>query len=133
MQLDQKNVVASLLEKANKYRELARWVTDSETVQRILSLAEELKQRARAMAKPSEDQIRKRAQERWERAGKPDGRDEEFGIRPKKNFRERMKNRRLSARPTTCSLRHAKRTLTTSSQKPRPFWQASQGGGVLQH
>jgi cell fate (sporulation/competence/biofilm development) regulator YlbF (YheA/YmcA/DUF963 family) len=78
VQLDQKNVVASLLEKANKYRELARWVTDSETVQRILSLAEELKQRARAMAKPSEDQIRKRAQELWERAGKPDGRDEEF-------------------------------------------------------
>jgi cell fate (sporulation/competence/biofilm development) regulator YlbF (YheA/YmcA/DUF963 family) len=78
VQLDQKNVVASLLEKANKYRELARWVTDSETVQRILSLTEELKQRARAMAKPSEDQIRKRAQELWERAGKPDGRDEEF-------------------------------------------------------
>jgi hypothetical protein len=76
--LDQKNVVVSLLEKADKYREFARWVTDSETVQRILSLTEELKQRARAMAKPSEDQIRKRAHELWERAGKPDGRDEEF-------------------------------------------------------
>jgi hypothetical protein len=78
VQLDQKNVVVSLLEKADKYREFARWVTDSETVQRILSLTEELKQRARAMAKPSEDQIRKRAQELWERAGKPDGRDKEF-------------------------------------------------------
>jgi len=78
VQLDQKNVVVSLLEKADKYREFARWVTDSETVQRILSLTEELKQRARAMAKPSEDQIRKRARELRERAGKPDGRDEEF-------------------------------------------------------
>jgi hypothetical protein len=88
--LDQKNVVVSLLEKADKYREFARWVTDSETVQRILSLTEELKQRARAMAKPSEDQIRKRAHELWVRAGKPMAETRSFGTRPKKNFRQRM-------------------------------------------
>jgi Protein of unknown function (DUF2934) len=77
--VDQKQTVTRLLDKANKYREFARWVGDRETVQRILALTEELKQRARAlMAKPHEDQIRKRAQELWERAGKPGGRDEEF-------------------------------------------------------
>lgn len=76
--MDRKFTVAGLLEKANRYRELARLITDSETVQQILALTEELKQRARAMAKPNEDLIRKRAEELWERAGKPEGRDEEF-------------------------------------------------------
>ena len=64
--VNQKHLVASILEKANKYRDFARWVGDSETVQRILALTEELKQRARAMAKPNEDKIRKRAREIWE-------------------------------------------------------------------
>jgi hypothetical protein len=43
---NQKQVVASLLEKANKYREFARWIGDRETVQQVLALAGELKQRA---------------------------------------------------------------------------------------
>jgi hypothetical protein len=30
------------------------------------------------MAKPSEEEIRKRAHELWEQAGKPEGREEEF-------------------------------------------------------
>ena len=64
--MDQKQTVARLLEKANKYRDFARWVGDLETVQRILALTEELKQRARAMAKPNEDKIRERAREIWE-------------------------------------------------------------------
>ena len=42
--MDQKQTVARLLEKVNKYRDFARWVGDSETVQRILALTEELKQ-----------------------------------------------------------------------------------------
>jgi hypothetical protein len=33
--VDQKRSVARLLEKANKYREFARWVGDRETVLRI--------------------------------------------------------------------------------------------------
>ena len=44
-----------LLEKAKKYRDFARWVGDRETVQRILALTAELKQRARALAKLNED------------------------------------------------------------------------------
>jgi cell fate (sporulation/competence/biofilm development) regulator YlbF (YheA/YmcA/DUF963 family) len=76
--LDQTYSAADLVEKANRYRELARWITDSETVQRILALTEELKQRARALTKPNEALIRKRAHELWERAGKPEGWDKEF-------------------------------------------------------
>lgn len=53
--MDQKRSVARLLEKANKYRDFARWVGDRETVQRILALTAELKQRARALAKLNED------------------------------------------------------------------------------
>lgn len=40
--MNQKHLVASLLEKANKYRDFARWVGDRETVQRILVLTEEI-------------------------------------------------------------------------------------------
>jgi hypothetical protein len=49
--MNQKQVVASLLEKANKYREFARWISDRETAHQILALAGELKQRALALAK----------------------------------------------------------------------------------
>jgi len=86
--VDQKQTVARLLEKANKYRDFARWVGDSETVQRILALTEELKQRARAMAKPSEDKIRNRAREIWEENNRPVGRDEEFWFQAEWEFRE---------------------------------------------
>jgi Protein of unknown function (DUF2934) len=86
--VDQKQTVARLLEKANKYRDFARWVGDSETVQRILALTEELKQRTCAMAKPNEDKIRKRAREIWEENNRPVGRDEEFWFQAEREFRE---------------------------------------------
>jgi hypothetical protein len=86
--VDQQQIVARLLEKANKYREFTRWVGDRETVQRILALAEELKQRARAMVKPNEEHIRKRAKEIWEQAGKPEGRDVEFWHQAEKELQE---------------------------------------------
>jgi hypothetical protein len=86
--VNQKHLVASLLEKANKYRDFARWVGDRETVQRILALTEELKQRARALARPNEDKIRKRAREIWEENNRPAGRDEEFSLRAEREFRE---------------------------------------------
>jgi hypothetical protein len=86
--VDQKQTVARLLEKANKYRDFARLVGDSETVQRISALTEELKQRARAMAKPNEDKIRKRAREIWEENNRPVGRDEEFWFQAEREFRE---------------------------------------------
>jgi len=86
--VDQKQTVARLLEKANKYREFARWVGDRETVQRILALTAELKQRARALAKPNEEKIRKRAREIWIENNRPVGRDEEFWFQAEREFRE---------------------------------------------
>jgi hypothetical protein len=38
--VDQKQIVARLLAKANKYRDFARWVADRETVQGILALTD---------------------------------------------------------------------------------------------
>ena len=86
--MNQKQVVASLLEKANKYREFARWIGDRETVHHILGLAGELKQRALALAKPNEDKIRKRAREIWEENSRPIGRDVEFWLQAEREFRE---------------------------------------------
>jgi hypothetical protein len=86
--VNQKRVVADLLEKANKYRNFARWVGDRETIQRILALVEELKQKARSIARPNEEKIRKRAQEIWEENNRPVGRDEEFWLQAEREFRE---------------------------------------------
>ena len=74
--------------KANKYRNFARWVSDWETAQRILALAEELKNRARALARPDERRIRKRAREIWEENSRPVGRDDEFWLKAEREFRE---------------------------------------------
>ena len=87
--MDQKQSVARLLGKANKYRDFARWVGDRETVQRILALTAELKQRARALAKPNEEKIRKRAREIWEENNRPVGRDEEFWFQAPRNSRNK--------------------------------------------
>ena len=86
--VNQKHLVASLLEKANKYRDFARWIGDGETVQRILALTEELKQRARALARPNEDGIRKRAREIWEENDRPVGKDVEFWLQAEREFCE---------------------------------------------
>lgn len=89
--MDQKQVVISLLAKAHKYRSFARWVGDRETVQHILALAEELKQRARALARPDEANIRRRAREIWIDNGRPAGRDEEFWFQAEREIREAEK------------------------------------------
>ena len=86
--MDRKQIVADLLAKADKYRNLARWVTDRLTIQRIFALSVELKQRARALAHPDENEIRKRAQEIWDENGRPAGRDLEFWLQAEREFRE---------------------------------------------
>jgi hypothetical protein len=86
--VDRKQIVSSLLAKARKYREFARWVGDWETARNISMLAEELKQRARALARPNENRIRKRAREIWEENGQPIGRDEEFWLQAEREFQE---------------------------------------------
>ena len=89
--MDQKQIVISLLAKASKYRDFARWVGDRETVQRILALADELIQRARALARPDEANIRRRAREIWKENGRPAGRDEEFWFQAEREIREAEK------------------------------------------
>jgi Protein of unknown function (DUF2934) len=89
--MNHKQVVASLLEKANKYRQFARWISDRDTVHRILALAGELNQRALAIAKPDEEKIRKRAREIWEENSRPIGRDVEFWLQAEREFREAEK------------------------------------------
>ena len=86
--VDQKQIVSHLLAKADKYRQFTRWIGDHETVRRILALTDELKQRARAMAKPEEAKIRNRAREIWEENGRPAGREQEFWFQAEREFRE---------------------------------------------
>lgn len=86
--MNRKQIVGDLLAKADKYRNLARWVTDRLTIQRIFALSVELKQRARALARPDENEIRKRAREIWEENGRPAGRDLEFWLQAEREFRE---------------------------------------------
>jgi hypothetical protein len=86
--MNRKQIVADLLAKADKYRNLARWVTDRLTIQRIFALSVELKQRARALARPDENEIRHRAREIWEENGRPAGRDLEFWLQAEREFRE---------------------------------------------
>ena len=86
--VDQKQIVRHLLTKADKYRQFAHWISDHETVRRILALTDELKQRARALAKPDEAKIRIRAREIWEENGRPAGKDEEFWFQAEREFRE---------------------------------------------
>ena len=86
--MDPKQIVRQLLTTADKYRQFAQWIGDHETVRRILALTEELKQRARALAKPEEAKIRIRAREIWEENGRPAGKDEEFWFQAEREFRE---------------------------------------------
>jgi hypothetical protein len=86
--MDRKQLVGNVLAKANKYRNFTRWISDGETVQRVLALAEKLRRRAGALAKPSKNRIRRRAREIWEENGRPSGRDEEFWFEAEREFRE---------------------------------------------
>jgi hypothetical protein len=86
--VDHRQAVANLLAKANRYRELTRWISDLETVRRILALTRELRQTARAMAKADDDHIRTRAREIWEENGRPAGRDEEFWFQAERELRD---------------------------------------------
>jgi hypothetical protein len=73
---------------AEKYRQFAQWIGDHERVRRILALTDELKQRARALAKPEEAKIRNRAREIWEENGCPPGRDQEFWFQAEREFQD---------------------------------------------
>src|SRR3954464_7705121 len=86
--MDRKQLVSRLLAKANKYRSYSRWMSDRETAESIVDLAAKLKRRASALAKPSENRVRRRAREIWEENGRPSGRDQEFWFQAEREFRE---------------------------------------------
>lgn len=86
--MDRKGLVARVLAKAEKYLGYTRWIDDQQTVQRIRELSAQLKRRARAIAKPTERRIRRRAKELWEQAERPSGRDLEFWLQAEQEFRE---------------------------------------------
>jgi hypothetical protein len=86
--MDQKQLIVHLLEKARKYRTYSRWVSDRQTVRSILALAAELRDRARALARPDEGNIRNRAREIWEENGKPAGRDLEFWLQAEREVQD---------------------------------------------
>ena|ERR1700730_14196157 len=86
--MNQKQLVAHLMEKARKYRGYARWVGDRQTVRGILALAAELRDRARALSDPDEGKIRNRAREIWEENGRPQGRDLEFWLQAEREFQD---------------------------------------------
>jgi hypothetical protein len=95
-----RNSLTDLRAKADRYRALARGVSDAETARRILELTDELEHRAGAaehsgiiernktMTKPTEDQIRQRAHELWEQNHRPDGRDDEFWHQAERELQE---------------------------------------------
>jgi hypothetical protein len=85
--MDRKGLVARTLAKAEKYYSFARWV-DQETAQRIVDLSAKLQRRARAIARPTENRVRRRARELWEQSGRPSGRDLEFWLQAEREFRE---------------------------------------------
>jgi hypothetical protein len=76
-----KEQVADLLAKANKYRRLARTVSDQEMVGRISDLSDDLEKQAQQLNRMlREETIRSRAHQIWQQHNCPAGRDEEFWL-----------------------------------------------------
>ena len=84
--VDRKQAVGSLLMQAKKYRNFARWIGDWETAQRILALAEELRSRALALARPDERRSASAPVKSGKKtAGRPEGM-RNSGCGPNRNF-----------------------------------------------
>ncbi|WP_426435461.1 hypothetical protein [Bradyrhizobium genosp. P] len=77
--------IAQLRAKADKYRMLARWISDRETIARVIEFSLELEDQALAKESPAEDEIRKRAHQFWERSDRPVGRTASSGTEPNAN------------------------------------------------
>jgi Protein of unknown function (DUF2934) len=84
----QNSTVVGLRTKADKYRMLARSLMDRETVARIMELSKELEDRALAMEKPTEDEIRTRAYQLWDEDHRPSGRDDEFWFQAERELQQ---------------------------------------------
>jgi hypothetical protein len=82
-----KEQVADLLSKANKYRRLARTVSDQEIVGRISNLSDDLKKQAEQLNRMlREETIRTRAHQIWQQHNCPPGRDDEFWLQAEREL-----------------------------------------------
>jgi hypothetical protein len=79
--------VADLLAKADKYRRLARSVSDQEVVGRISDLTDDLEKQAEQLKRMlREESVRSRAYQIWQRHGRPAGRDDEFWLQAEREL-----------------------------------------------
>ncbi|SFJ27603.1 DUF2934 domain-containing protein [Bradyrhizobium sp. Gha] len=63
-------------------------ITDRETVQRLQAFAHEIGDRLRRLqAAAREEEIRRRAYDLWQTAGRPEGRDLDFWLSAEREFR----------------------------------------------
>jgi Protein of unknown function (DUF2934) len=71
---------------------IASTVSDRTTAERLIAFANELRQRLQDwhIARRRKRDISARAYELWERAGKPQGRDEEFWFTAERELDERL-------------------------------------------
>jgi hypothetical protein len=82
-----KEEVADLLAKANKYRRLARTVSDQEIVGRISDLSDDLEEQAHQLKRMlREETIRTRAHQIWQEHNCPAGRDDEFWLQAEREL-----------------------------------------------
>ncbi len=86
--MDRKQLVSRVLAKAQKYQSYKSWIGDRDTAQGIDALSEKLQRRAKTLAKATENRVRRRARELWEKNGRPSGRDEEFWLQAERECRE---------------------------------------------
>jgi hypothetical protein len=82
-----KEQVAGLLAKANKYRRLARTVSDQGIVGRISDLSDDLEKQAQQLNRMlREETIRSRAHQIWQEHNCPAGKDEEFWLQAEREL-----------------------------------------------
>src|ERR1700712_1833549 len=94
-----KEQAAELLAKANKYRRLARTVSDQEIVGRISDLTDDLEKQAQQLHRMlREETIRTRAHQIWQEHNCPLGRDDEFWLQAERELEEGWSQRRPLSR-----------------------------------
>lgn len=93
--VDEKQKIEHQIELATR---AATLVKDEATVQRFRSFAEELKRKLLRMMRRG--QVRARAYELWEEAGRPVGRDLEFWLEAERQIEEEREERKSSGTPS---------------------------------
>src|SRR5215208_1549459 len=100
--VNRKTIVASVLAKAKRYRNLTRMIDDRETARRILDLTEELKRTALALARADEDaSVFAPAKSGTKMAGRPGG-IRSSGMRPNGSFAKQKISQSMLTKRSEC-------------------------------